>query len=213
MMQDTDIPWEIAPLLLAVGLALSMRPWRLLRQQELWTPLLATLTIAPWLWALPMLHAMPLPARLTGSCLALLMLGWPLAVPVLCGVAVLAGLLGGASVSWMVTGAFWLGVLPATLALGLGALLRRLFGARIFIYILGRGFLGTVACTFAASMMAAWFAPDSLSIDSQLGTVARWLLAWGDGFATGMLVAVFVAFRPQWLATWSDQLYLPAPQR
>lgn len=26
---------------------------------------------------------------------------------------------------------------------------------------------------------------------------------------TGMLVAIFVAFRPQWLATYSDRLYLP----
>jgi uncharacterized membrane protein len=38
--------------------------------------------------------------------------------------------------------------------------------------------------------------------------VARWLVAWGDGFMTGLLAAIFVAYRPQWLATWSDQLYL-----
>jgi uncharacterized membrane protein len=34
------------------------------------------------------------------------------------------------------------------------------------------------------------------------------LMAWGDGFMTGMMAAIFVAFRPQWLATWSDRLYL-----
>jgi len=27
-----------------------------------------------------------------------------------------------------------------------------------------------------------------------------------------MIVAVCVAFRPQWLATWSDRLYLQAPR-
>jgi uncharacterized membrane protein len=26
-----------------------------------------------------------------------------------------------------------------------------------------------------------------------------------------MLAAIFVAFRPQWLATWSDGLYLKSP--
>lgn len=26
---------------------------------------------------------------------------------------------------------------------------------------------------------------------------------------TGMLTAIFVAFRPHWLATYSDSLYLP----
>jgi len=41
--------------------------------------------------------------------------------------------------------------------------------------------------------------------------VARWLMAWGDAFITGMLVAVFVAFAPQWLATWSDARYLHPP--
>ena len=27
---------------------------------------------------------------------------------------------------------------------------------------------------------------------------------------TGMLCAIFVAFKPQWLATWSDRIYLNA---
>ena len=33
-------------------------------------------------------------------------------------------------------------------------------------------------------------------------------MAWGEAFATGMLVAIFVAFKPEWLATWSDARYL-----
>jgi uncharacterized membrane protein len=36
----------------------------------------------------------------------------------------------------------------------------------------------------------------------------QWLTAWGDAFVTGMLCTIFVAFRPQWLATWSDALSL-----
>ena len=39
--------------------------------------------------------------------------------------------------------------------------------------------------------------------------LARFLVAWGDAFITGMLVAIFVAFRPEWLATYTDRLYLP----
>ena len=34
------------------------------------------------------------------------------------------------------------------------------------------------------------------------------MMAWGEAFMTGMFSAIFVAFRPQWLATWSDNLYL-----
>ena len=85
--------------LIAVALAMSLwlRPWRMLSRQALEkdgpsepsplvTPLLATLVILPWLWALPVLHAMPLQLQWSGACLAVLLLGWPLAVPVLCGV-------------------------------------------------------------------------------------------------------------------------------
>jgi uncharacterized membrane protein len=39
--------------------------------------------------------------------------------------------------------------------------------------------------------------------------VGRWLAAWGDAFLTGMVVAIFVALQPGWLATYSDRLYLP----
>ena len=43
--------------------------------------------------------------------------------------------------------------------------------------------------------------------------VARWLMAWGDAFLTGMFSAIFVAFAPQWLATWCDRRYLRRPPR
>jgi uncharacterized membrane protein len=33
-------------------------------------------------------------------------------------------------------------------------------------------------------------------------------MAWGEAFTTGMLTAIFVAFKPQWLASWSDRRYL-----
>ncbi len=41
--------------------------------------------------------------------------------------------------------------------------------------------------------------------------LARFLAAWGDAFLSGMVVAIFVAFRPQWLATYADRLYLGLP--
>jgi uncharacterized membrane protein len=41
--------------------------------------------------------------------------------------------------------------------------------------------------------------------------MARWLMAWSDGVTTGMLTAVFVVFRPHWVATWSDAIYLQPP--
>ena len=107
--------------------------------------------------------------------------------------------------------AIWLGVVPATLALALGALLRRWVGTQPFVYVLGRAFLGTVACVFAAGVLSQWTGHLLPGVGNELSLVARWLMAWGDGFVTGMLAAIFVAFKPEWLATWSDQLYLKRP--
>src|SRR5512140_3937110 len=123
---------------LSLALAVALRPWRMLAGGRLLTPLLATLALLPWLWALPMLHAMPLQLQWSGACLAVLMLGWPLAIPVLCLAAVLAALISPLAASEALSAAAWLGVVPATLALAVGAALRRLLGTHPFIYLLGR---------------------------------------------------------------------------
>jgi uncharacterized membrane protein len=197
---------------LALALALACKPWRLLANQGLISPLLATLAITPWLWALPWLHQMPLQLQLSGACLIGLALGWPLAVPVLCLVALAVGLIAPVTWQQQVSMALWLGVVPVTLSFLLGMALRRWAWRNLFVYILGRGFLGTVLCMFAAGAMAQWSGHTlTATIDPGLALVARWLIAWGDAFLTGMMAAICVAFRPQWLATWSDQLYIPPP--
>jgi hypothetical protein len=117
----------LAPLvaLIALAIALAMRPWRLLANGGLLSPLLAALVITPWLWALPWLHRMPIQLQLSGACMIGLALGWPLAVPVLCVVALLAGLLAPLTGQQQLDMAVWLGIVPVTLSLGLGLVLRR----------------------------------------------------------------------------------------
>ncbi len=215
---------EVALLLLALATALAARPWRMLAHRKplthdsqgapsaLWTPLLATLVFLPWLWALPTLHAMPLQLQWSGACLVVLMVGWPLAVPALTAVGAAAWMISPA-MTWADTlsATVWLGVVPATLALALGALVRRYTGTKPFVYVLGRAFLGTVVCVFTAGVLSQWSGHLLPGVGDELSLVARWLMAWGDGFVTGMIAAIFVAFKPEWLATWSDRLYLPRP--
>lgn len=204
--------WNLIAVLAALALALALRPWRLLGHAGLHTPLLAGLVITPWLWALPWLHRMPLQLQLSGACLLTLALGWPLAVPVLCAVALLCGLIAPIGFAQQVDMALWLGIVPATLSLLLGMALRRWVFRHVFVYILGRAFLGTALCMFAAGALAQWSGQAlSTVVEPGLALVARWLMAWGDAFLTGMLAAIFVAFKPHWLATWSDRLYLPPP--
>ncbi len=202
------MPLEASLLILAVGVALVLRPWRMLAGGDLVSPLMGTLVVLPWIWAVPRLQAMPLPLQLSGACAVTLMLGWPMAILVLTTVAVLSGLIASAEPDVLVSQLFWHGVLPATLALGMGAAIRRWVGNQVFVYILGRAFAGTIACTFASQILAQWAGYELANIGPGPSMVGHWLLAWGDGFMTGLLAAIFVAYRPQWLATWSDALYL-----
>lgn len=196
---------------ISLGLSLWMRPWRLLQQTGLITPLLACLVLLPWFWALPHLHEMPLQLQLSGAVLATLCLGWPLAIPTLLLVGQIANLITPQPWHDSLVQSFYLGVLPATLALGLGAALRRWLPLHPFVYILGRGFFGSALCLFVSRLAMALLERPVLDVDLSLFLVAEWLMAWGDAFLTGLLTAILVAFRPQWLATWSDPLYLHKP--
>ena len=195
-------------LTLALLGALALRPWCLMAGGTRLTPLLATLTLVPWLWAMPSLHKMPLQLQGSGACLVVLMLGWPLAVPVLCVVGVIAMLISPMGWDTALDLTVWLGLVPATLAMLLGAAVRRWIGLHLFVYVLVRAFLGTVLCVFVAGLLAQITGHSLPGIDDDLSLVAHWLVAWGDAFLTGMFTAIMVAYKPEWLATWSDRLYL-----
>lgn len=200
---------EAALALIALGISLALRPWRLLGGvPALWTPFLFVLLILPFLWALPTLHQMPMQLQWSGAVLVLLMLGWPLAVPLFAGVAILAWAIAPITAAQALGLFFWEGLMPATLALGVGAALRRWLPHHPMVYVFGRGFLGALLSLFGAAALAH-LAGDALpGIGNRISLVAHWLTAWGDAMVTGMLVAIFVAYRPQWLLTWSDRMYL-----
>ena len=195
-------------LTLALLAALLCRPWRLLAGGLRLTPLLAVLTLIPWLWAMPSLHKMPLQLQGSGACLVVLLLGWPLAVPVLCVVGLIALLISPMDWETALDLTVWLGVVPATLALAMGAAIRRWIGPHLFVYVLGRAFIGTAVCVFVAGLLAQLTGHSMPGIENDLSLVAHWLVAWGDAFMTGLFVSIMVAFKPEWLATWSDRLYL-----
>jgi uncharacterized membrane protein len=105
--------------------------------------------------------------------------------------------------------ALWLGVMPGTVAFALGAAVRRWLPHHLIVYILGRGFFATVIALASSGTLHAWMQspPGGLAIgDLVLG---RTLAAFGEAWITGMMAAIFVAFRPQWLATYADRIYLP----
>jgi uncharacterized membrane protein len=202
------VAFEIA-VLAATGLAaLAFRPWDVLRAPALRAPWLAAIVLLPLLWAAQSLLPPDFPAALSGACLLVLMFGWPLAILTLLTVAAAGNWLGGGDLARAVVLAAWNGAIPATAALAVGMATRRWLPKHLFVYILARGFLGTAIATVLTAALRAWWAPGEAAL-----LTAAWLIAWGEAFLTGALTAIFVAFKPQWLLTYSDARYLPPPVR
>jgi uncharacterized membrane protein len=207
--------FEVVFAVLVVMGAIALRPWRML-DGPLLTPFLAGIVLLPWSWLLPQL--LPSTAltggvsvQLSGACLLTLLLGWPLAVIALSLIASVVFYIGHFGLEAWLSQWVWLGLMPATFTLILGVIVRRKLPDQVFIYILGRGFFGTALSMFLAGLLyeLLYHLVGGVTVGDAL--VARWLMAWGDAFLTGMLVAIFVAFKPEWLATWSDQRYLKPP--
>lgn len=195
--------------LTALSIAVALRPWRGITPARTPWPWLAAPIVLPVLWSADRVVQSALVQPLSGACLLMLMCGWPLAVMALVPVTLLTAWLGELSAAQALHRGVWLGLVPATLAMAAGAAIRRWLPAHLMVYILGRGFFATLLANALAR--AADLVLDGLTPALSGGElmVGRWLAAWSDALITGMITAVFVAFRPQWLATYADRLYLP----
>jgi uncharacterized membrane protein len=199
---------ELALIAVAAIVALAMAPWRTLSHPALRSPWLGCLVLLPLLWAAE--RALPggVVLQMTGAALLVLMFGWPLAVATLLPVAALGAWLGGHTPAQAVSQLAWNGMVAATFALGVGLAVRRWLPQHVFVFILGRGFIGTALALMGASLASAAWVPLPPGTDLASLLLAHWLMAWAEAFATGMFTAIFVAFRPEWLASWSDRRYL-----
>jgi uncharacterized membrane protein len=199
---------ELLLIAAAIVPALAMAPWRTLRASGLQNPWLACLVLLPWLWAAQ--RALPggVVLQMSGACLLVLMFGWPLAVLSLLPIAVAGAWIGGAGLAHAVGALAWNGVLPATLALAFGLATRRWLPHHLFVFILGRGFIVSALAIAAAGALSVWWQPLPPGTELEGLLLGHWLMAWGEAFVTGMFTAIFVAFKPEWLASWSDRRYL-----
>lgn len=200
---------NLALVALALALALGLRPWRSVGPAGPPWPWLAWWAVLPLFWGADRYAAVPLVQPLSGVPLLVLCAGWPLAVLGLLPVAGVTLFMAGLAPAEALHRLVWLGLVPGTLALGLGLAMRRWLPGHLFIYILGRSFFGTMLACAGAGALALWLTGAPAGTEAADVLLARWLAASGEAFLTGMLTAIFVAFRPEWLATYSDRLYLP----
>jgi uncharacterized membrane protein len=231
---------EAGLLALALVVAMCFKPWQVLSHRPLQSPWLASLVLLPWAWWTQKLLPSGMALHLSGTCLLVLMFGWPMATVMVVPIALLSALLDihgpqtltrvaglsptttpGLEGTWqllvqhsdaLVSQALWMGVVPATLGLGMGLAMRRWLPQHLFIYILGRGFIATALAITASGALGLLAGRLSPGLDPTEWMLGHWLLGWGEAISTGMLVSIFVAFKPHWLLTYSDRRYLPPPK-
>lgn len=210
--QPAWLDWAL--LFSALALALPFKPWLVLRHAPLQSPWIGAMVLLPWLWWTEKLLPSGLALHVSGVCLLVLMFGWPLAMWSLVPVGIAAGLIGSGSWQHLDASAVaehivWRGVMPGTVALALGLVIRHWLPKHLFVYILGRGFIVTALSVSFTGLLSdiVGHRPATTAFDEWM--LAHWLLGWGEAISTGMLTAIFVAFKPHWLLTYSDQRYLP----
>lgn len=197
---------------------LSLLP---LVRRAAWRPLLQPSRLNLWcaatavvltLWCIRYDVKPDLVLHLLGATILTLMFGPRLAQVALYGVVAAAAVTGMVSLDAYPVTALLAGALPAWVSYALLRLVVRWLPANLFVFIFVAGFvagamamaasavatvlLHALAGTYASGYLTGYYLPYAL------------LLCWGEAFITGMVVAIMVAYHPQWILLFDDARYL-----
>jgi len=210
---STPLLW-LAGLLyvLCVVAALRMAPWAKLRDPQQLHVFLGTVVVLLLLWHLRAGVQPGLSFHLLGLTAVTLMFGWSFAV--IASSLALLGVAWNTGNGWDVFGvnAMVGGVVPVTLTQVLLVLIRWYLPKQFFVYVMVNGFLtaglvGVVSGYLAAGLLVLSGAYSF----AQLGqTVFPFfpLMFMPEAFLNGWITVVLVAFRPEWVYSFSDEQYL-----
>ena len=141
-----------------------------------------------------------------------LMFGWSLAV-MGTGIA-LVGVTLNSDIGWQgfAINAMILGVLPITLTQFILVLVRSLLPKHFFIYVLVNGFLTAgfvaIASGYLAVGLLVWSGSFGMSELEQNLIPFFPLMFLPEAMLNGWLITILVLYRPGWVSSFSDELYL-----
>lgn len=203
-----------ANLLFAAALlgALRLAPWRRFRSGEQIHVFLGATVILLLLWHLEAKVQPGVSFHLLGVTAITLMFGWSFAV--IAASLALLGVTINAGSGWdgFALNALVSGVVPITLTQILLILIRWYLPKHFFVFVLVNGFLTAGFVGVASGYLATW-----LLIGSGAYTFAEMnqtvlpffpLMFLPEAIINGWLLAVLVAFKPEWVYSFSDEQYL-----
>lgn len=192
--------------------ALAMAPWRRLRNSEQLHVFLGACVVLLILWSMRAQVQPGLAYHLLGVTSLTLMFGWSFGV--IASSLVLLGITVNGGLGWDVfaLNAFLTSVLPVTLTQVILVLVRSLLPKNFFIYVLGNGFLTAGFVSSLSGGLALWLLAYSgayswLELKENLLPYFP-LMFLPEAVINGWAMTVLVAFRPQWVSSFSDDLYI-----
>ncbi|MEJ1375776.1 MAG: molecular chaperone DnaJ [Candidatus Sedimenticola sp. (ex Thyasira tokunagai)] len=205
--------WVISVCYLLLFLyALYQAPWRRLINGGVLNVYFGSCVTLLLLWTMRVATNDQLTFHLLGITAMTLMFGWSLTV-VLGGI-VLGGVTLNSAGSWelFAVNAFTTSVIPATISITALVMVRSLLPKNFFIYVLVNGFL-----TAGLAALISGYLAVGLLVASGVFTLAELeqglmpffpLMFMPEAFLNGWAITMMVLYRPHWVYSFSDRLYL-----
>ncbi|MGD8206812.1 MAG: energy-coupling factor ABC transporter permease [Thiohalocapsa sp.] len=197
---------------LCLLVALWRAPWRALLNARLTHVFFGATVALMLLWQLETQVQPGLNYHLLGLTAVTLIFGWCLAV-IAASLALLAIYLN-AGLGWegFALNALLSGALPITLTQILLVVIRSYLPKQFFVYVLVNGFLTAGVVGVAMGYMAAWLLVGSgaYTYTELSQTVLPFfpLMFLPEAMLNGWIMVILVAFRPEWVYSFSDEQYL-----
>ena len=198
--------------LLALGFALRLAPWRRFHDAGLIHVFLGTVLVLAMLWHAKVLVKPGLSFHLLGLTALTLMFGWSLAI-IGASLALLGVCLNtGAGWESFATNALISGVIPVSLTQLLLILIRAYLPRHFFVYVLVNafltaGFVGIATGYLVTGLLVAVGAYSFAQLDQGFLPFFP-LMFLPEAIVNGWVMAVLVAFRPEWVYSFRDAEYL-----
>ncbi len=193
-------------------LALRRAPWGRLgdsAQSNVW---LGTIVILTLLWSIKAGVLPGLDLHLLGAMTFTLEFGPWLAFVGLS--LVLAGITVNGAAGWESFGlnALLMAGLPVLLAYGIYRFNQRRLSKNPFVFIFANGFFGSALTILATGVAASalLYLGGAYPLEKLLDDYLPYflLLGFSEAWLTGMVVTILVVYRPQWISTFDDSIYL-----
>lgn len=148
-----------------------------------------------------------------GASLMVAMLGIWRAMTLLFCVAFLSGFLIGGDAFEASRNYILIGILPATVSASIIYLIKKFMPKHLFVLILGTGYVAGFASVFVSAGLI-FFAqqflmqPPLTLLDPLGWFLGVIILSFMEGSLSGMLLAIFLVYRPDWVFTYNESAYV-----